>query len=268
MCKGVIVLTEKKKIYYARTYRHLAVDKLKSFLYLLLLVIPSLIVLIINLDTITGFLCNCGVKILGKIYPGIPMNIVPDTFSILGKIEYIEMPTVYPSLIFVFENLLVMFVLVAFLMTGQRKGRPLSIYFLLSLLVHVINCIYFIFAMNHFPYNALAFSELYMKQQIGIWITFLILGGLVTGFLGSCGYIFKIITFFSIIGYSLIFGSIRYILFLFILYRFSILYMALMFFVFGPLFDFLYLVGIYSIFANKMVKVYDKGERKGEWKWS
>ena len=44
--------------------------------------------------------------------------------------------------------------------------------------------------------------------------------------------------------------------------------MALMFFVFGPLFDFLYLVGIYSIFANKMVKVYDKGERKGEWKWS
>ena len=43
--------------------------------------------------------------------------------------------------------------------------------------------------------------------------------------------------------------------------------MALMFFVFGPLFDFLYLVAIYSLLVNKMVKIYDSGEGREDWKW-
>ena len=37
--------------------------------------------------------------------------------------------------------------------------------------------------------------------------------------------------------------------------------------VFGPLFDFLYLVAIYSLLVNKMVKIYDSGEGREDWKW-
>ena len=44
--------------------------------------------------------------------------------------------------------------------------------------------------------------------------------------------------------------------------------MALMFFVFGPFFDFLYLVGIYSIFINKMIELYESQAGKDEWLWS
>lgn len=111
------------------------------------------------------------------------------------------------------------------------------------------------------------FSNLYMKQQIGIWLTFIVLSGLVTGFLGNRGYLYKILTFLATMAYSLVFGVVRYILFLYLLQQFSILYMALMYFVFGPLFDFLYFVGIYSIFANKMVKMYDTGEGREDWEW-
>ena len=74
--------------------------------------------------------------------------------------------------------------------------------------------------------------------------------------------------FIGTILYSLVFGIIRYILFLYVLQRFSVLYMALMFFVFGPFFDFLYLVGIYSIFINKMIELYESQAGKDEWLWS
>lgn len=260
-------MAEKKTIYYARTYRHLKGNLTKSILYLLILVLPSLVIFILNLQNITRFIANQGVAILGKVFPGIPMYIVEDKFSILGTVEYIDMPTVYPDFFLTFINLSIMVLVLFFLGTGKKKGSPLAIYFMLSMLVHVVNCIYFLFAANHFPYSAFQFSDLYMKQQIGIWITFIVLAGLVTGFIGGRGYRYKILAFLGIIAYSIIFGGIRYILFLYILQRFSILYMALMFFVFGPLFDFLYLVAIYSMLVNKMVKIYDSGEGREDWKW-
>ena len=147
------------------------------------------------------------------------------------------------------------------------KGKPVTIYLMLNLIVHLANCIYFIFAMDYFPYSATQFSELYMEQQMGIWITFIILTALVTGFLGNKGYVYRVIAFFAIMAYSFLFGTVRYIVFMFLVTRFSILYMAPMFFSFGPLFDFLYLVAIYSVFVNRMVKLYDSAEGRGEWRW-
>lgn len=261
------MVSEKKIIYYARTYRHLKSNFVKNIIYMLLLVLPCLVLLILNLQNLTGFISETGVKILGRVFPGIPMYIDVDEFSILGMIEYIDMPTVYPDFPFVLLNLGIVLVMIFLLGSGKRKGTPLTIYFMLSIITHVVNCVYFIFAANHFPYLASQYSNLYMKQQIGIWLTFIVMSGMVTCIVGSRGYLYKAITFFAIIGYSLLFGSVRYILFLYLLQQFSILYMALMFFVFGPLFDFLYLVSIYSIFINKMVKIYNHGKGREDWLW-
>lgn len=221
---------------------------------MLLLVLPCLVLLILNLQNLTGFISETGVKILGRVFPGIPMYIDVDEFSILGMIEYIDMPTVYPDFPFVLLNLGIVLVMIFLLGSGKRKGTPLTIYFMLSIITHVVNCVYFIFAANHFPYLTSQYSNLYMKQQIGIWLTFIVMSGMVTCIVGSRGYLYKAITFLAIIGYSLLFGAVRYILFLYLLQQFSILYMALMFFVFGPLFDFLYLVSIYSIFITAVYK--------------
>ena len=139
---------------------------------------------------------------------------------------------------------------------------------MLSLLVHIISCVFFIFATNHFPYTVKDYSNLYMQQQIGIWITFVILIGVVTGFEGNRGYFYKIITVVVSMLYSFIFGSVRYIVFLFALHQLSVLYMPMMFFVLGPMFDFVYLVFIYSFFINKMVDFYESGEGQEDWLWA
>lgn len=260
-------MAEKQKIYYVRTYRHLRQHNVKTILYYLLFVLPCLVITALNIQNITRFISELGVNILGKVFPGIPMTISRSEFSILGYMEYIDMPTVYPELPVIALNLIVTLALVILLSTGHRSGKPVAIFLLLCALIHTINCVYFIFAPNHFPYRAFQFSDLYIKQEIGIWLVFIILSGLVTGFMGSRGIGYKIITFVAIMAYSFVFGAVRYILFLYLLQRFSILYMAIMYFVFGPLFDFLYLVAIYSVFVNKMTKIYDKGLGREEWEW-
>lgn len=71
--------------------------------------------------------------------------------------------------------------------------------------------------------------------------------------------------FFTII-YSIVFGTLRYIIFLFIVSKFSVIYMALLFFAFGPLIDFIYIVGIYSFYSNRLAKTLKNNETV--WKWS
>ncbi len=261
-------LVQKKKIYYARTYRHLVQSTIKNVLYFLLLILPTIILYFWNLHAITGFVSETGVRVLGRVFPGLPMNIATIRYPVFGKVDYIVLPTVLPDFKFIVGNLCVIFLALIVLSTGRRKGHPVAIYLMLSLMTHVVSCAFFLFATNHFPYLMLDFSELYISQQISIWLIFIILSGLVTGFIGSKGYLYKCLTFLVTMVYSLVFGSIRYIVFLYLLERYSVLYMAAMFFVFGPLFDFLYLVCIYSFFINKMTKYYDTGKGREEWRWS
>lgn len=261
-------MAQKRRIYYARTYRHLVQSTIKNILFFLLLILPAIILYFWNLHRLTAFICRVGVRILGKIFPGVPMNIFTVGYPVFGQVDCIELPTVYPQFTYIVGSLCVIFVVMMFLITGKRKGHPIAIYLLLSLLTHVVSCVFFLFATNYFPYSLADFSELYISQQISIWLIFIILSGLVTGFVGNKGYLYKCLTFLAMMAYSLVFGGVRYIVFLFVLYRFSVLYMAAMFFVFGPLFDFLYLVCIYSFFINKMTKYYDSGRGREEWRWS
>jgi hypothetical protein len=217
---------------------------------------------------LTFTISKIATRILGREFPGVSMTIRESSYSILGTMAYIDMPDIYPNLPFILLNILTVVILILFLGSGRRKGKPIAIFFMLSLLIHMITCVYFLFAQTEFPYSIGQFSDLYMKQQIGIWITFTILAGIVTGFLGGRGYLYKVLAFATIMIYSILFGGIRYILFLYILHRFSLLYMGLMFFSFGPLFDFLYLVAIYALLTDKLTRMYDSQKGRAEWKWS
>ena len=259
---------KKKTIYYARTYRHLQYSPWKNTLFFCLLLVPSLVIFILNMQNITSFVSVLAANIIGEIFPGIPLYVSNSDFSFLGVIEFLDLPTVYPNLSFVFLNFIVSLALILFLMTGKRLGKPVSIYLLMGLCIHLINCIYFIFSPTYFPYSAFDYSTLYMKQQVGIWITFIILTAMFVSFMGRLGIITKIFTFIGIMSYSFVFGAVRYIVFLYLIEKFSILYMAPMFFVLGPFFDFLYMVSIYGFFIDKMVKLYDSNEGRKEWQWS
>jgi hypothetical protein len=66
--------------------------------------------------------------------------------------------------------------------------------------------------------------------------------------------------------YSFLFGTLRYVIFLFIIHEFSSIYMALLFFAFGPLIDFVYIVGIYSFYSSRLAESLKSSE--AVWKWS
>lgn len=258
----------KKNIYFARTYRRLHIDIGRSLLFATLLIVPSIIFLIMNVNHITQMISWLGVELLSKVIPADLIEVNTSQYSILNVVEYIELPTTLPTRTLIFWNLAICLVIVIFMLFMKKTGRPIAIFFLFGTVIHIVSCIYFLFAGREFPYTLGIYSDIYLKQEIGIWITYVILAGLLVSFIGENGYIFKFSTYITVMVYSIVFGTVRYILYLFILYRFSALYMALLFFVLGPMFDFSYFVAIYAIFVNKNIKEYELGKKKGVWKWS
>ena len=261
-------MSKKKKIYYARTYRRIKINIKSSAIFTCLLMIPSLFVFILNIDTITQKLAQISTWMLSQVMPEESIEVLTSQYSILGTMYYVEVPTTYPEFSTVCLNLALCFGIYLFMELLKGTGKPLGIFLMYTLLVHIVNCVFFVFGAKEFPYTIGEYSDLYIKQQIGIWLTFIVLASLVVGMMGRRAYGYKILTFLGIMLYSVVFGGVRYILFIFLLHKFSVLYMALLFFVVGPMFDFSYFVAIYAIFVNKIIKEYDFGKKKGEWKWS
>lgn len=85
---------------------------------------------------------------------------------------------------------------------------------------------------------------------------------MVTGIIGDRGVIYKLLTLLAVMLYSIVFGTVRYVIFIWLLYRFSVIYMAFFYFIIGPMFDFLYLVMIYAVFVDRMIGVYDSRKER------
>lgn len=260
---------EKQKIYYSRTYRHLQVNKKKSFLFLLLCVLPCVIGLFLFYGEITAFVTNITGRVLDYFVPALEVSYKwTDFIPLLDDIKIVVIPSIYPSIKLILINIAVLLVAIALCILGKMRNHALAIYAMIILFIHMINCVFFLFAGKEFTYTAMQYSELYMKQQVGIWICFLIIIGLVTGILGDGSIFLRIVTLTGVMLYSFCFGLVRYIVFLFIMYKFSMLYMAAFFFVLGPFFDFMYLVMIYGIYVDKLTGMYTTGKRKEKWLWS
>ena len=259
---------KKKQIYYARTYRRLELDLKACILFACLLVLPTVSLLIVFMDELTKLMTDIGVMILSAVIDPGDIVIKSIDYAILNTIYYIDIPMKYPDLWLIVGNLVVCLAILLLFRIIKKMGRPLAIFATFAIMIHIVSCGFFAFASKYFPYTMADYSELYMKQQIGIWLTFAILAGLVVSFMGAKHYGLKLITFLGIMLYALVFGIIRYVLFLFVLHQFSALYMALLFFVLGPTFDFSYFVIIYALFVNKTICNSESGESKEIWKWS
>ncbi len=258
----------KKKIYYARTYRRLELNFKSGILFACLMIIPTVLFLVFFTERITEVMTYLATLVLSKVIPAEDILVKTTQYSIVCDMKYIELPTTQPGIALICGNLIVCLLALILFRIFKKAGRPLAVFATFSIMIHIVSCAFFAFAGKYFPYTVGDYSELYMKQQVGIWLTFAVLAGLVVAFMGGGRYGVKLLTFSSIIIYSVIFGTIRYILFLFVLHQFSVLYMALLFFVIGPTFDFSYFVVIYALFVNKTIKHYETGGRKDIWKWS
>lgn len=257
---------EKKQIFFARTYRHLKMNPIKYLLFLLIFVLPSVIFLCLFYDELTLAMSNAAAWVIQRAGGPAAGMCSGGFLPKLGPVYYLSLPTVQPGYGLILGNLAVSLVVLWILSTGPRKGRSISVYFSIMLFIHIMTCVFFLLGRDLYPYTITDFSDLYMKQQIGIWLTFLVLIGCVLG-LENGGLWHRVLTVAGVMLYSFLFGFVRYVLFLGVLHCFSVLYMPLMFFALGPFFDFLYFVAIYAIATNRMIRMYDS-RMKGEWVWA
>ncbi|MGD9676945.1 MAG: hypothetical protein AB7V16_01095 [Vulcanibacillus sp.] len=262
---------QKSQIYFSRIYRHLLPNRVERWIFLLGGVLPTILLFLLFYSKITYMLAVWANQVFSLISPKNSLGIGYEEFiPIFGGVYYVILPNKMPIfselVINVVVTLLLLFIL--YLLYKKNTGSTsLIIYFNIILLIHLISCIFFIFAEAYFPYSATVYSELYIKQQIGIWLSIMILAGVIIGILGYGSILVRFSFFLGIVGYSLVYGFVRYITFMFIISKGSNLYMATLFFSLGPLFDFLYLVGFYGIYIYSLVNYFNQGKGRLKWLW-
>ena len=261
-------MKEKKVIDYTRTYRRIEADKKKCILYIVILILLGFLLMWTQIDDLTRMICKICAGVLKKYEPHMYVGIRSETYPLFGKISYLSAETVYPGIQISLINAGISLGVIILLACLPWKGRPLAIYLILCSAIHLINSLWFVFGEKYFPYTLTVYSKLYMLQEIGIWVMFFVMTVMVTGIIGDRGVIYKLLTLLAIMLYSIVFGTVRYAIFIWLLYRFSVIYMAFFYFMIGPMFDFLYLVMIYAVFVNRMIGIYDSRKGKEVWKWS
>lgn len=262
---------KKNRIYYARTYRHFAPESKKQWAFLLVFVLPCLLLFLFFFSELTLALSTSIRDSLASFFPADTIQIAYRPFlPFFGGVHFVELPNRLPTGEATAVNLIVTLLgLFGILFSSRHKkgGTPISIYAMIILLLHLVSCIFFLFAKEFFPYTVSEYSELYMLQQVGLWLAFIFMAGVIAGVFGYGKTGGRLLLFLSIMAYSLLFGCVRYIVFLFILAKGSTLYMTSLFFSLGPMFDFIYFVFLYSIFINSRIEHFNYGEGQADWQW-
>lgn len=257
----------KSTIFYPREYRHFSKMKRSTWFYLLLCVLPVTSIFFVLYSPISKMLCTWAGNMIALVGGQTLMRSTYEFLPWFGNLYYLVLEGPMPTYTHALISTIVCVVALVVLSQVEGSARALMIYLCMGLFVHLISSVFFLFFSAYFPYTHTDYSELYMKQQVAIWIMISFVSGVATALINSSG-IAKWITFLSTVAYIFIFGCIRYVVYLLIVLYCSLMYMATLFFTFGVLFDFLQLVAIYSIFVKYMSTKMNTGRRRSEWLWS
>jgi len=193
-----------------------------------------------------------------------PTLVITDWPLLYRKIYLLDLPASYPTpllsiALFIFSLLMMLIV-----PTVKRIPKPISIWFGFLCFINVVSAAFFIFVPHQFPYSTLIFSDLYMKTEIGVWILVPIILAMALHPIPR-GITEKFSLILAIEVYSIAFAAIRYAAFLYVFRDYSVIFMAMMFFAFGPLFDFVYVVGAYSLYVSKIAKKLSGDMERWQW---
>jgi hypothetical protein len=253
----------KSIIYYHRAYRKITGSGKIFSLELLIISLPLSLLTFYLYPFITERMSLLAQAILSHYYPSGTIKVMIKSF-LMGDAAYVSMPGAQPSYLTAVVNLAVSLALILIL-PRVKVGKNVAIYFLFLAAINLASSLFFVFSFADFPYSVTKFSELYIKSEISMWLFIPFILGMAILLLPAPIFP-KILLIVLALVYSIIFGTLRYIIFLFIVSKLSIIYMALLFFAFGPLIDFVYIVGIFSYYNSKLA--WDLQESKSVWKWS
>jgi len=253
----------KSIIYYHRAYRKLpGINRFYFIFELLFLILFFDIIILLIYPQATYLTSHIAKRVLSFVMPPNTLEILKRPY-LVGDIYIINRLGKYPGALLLLVTAIVS-ALTAFV-APRLKIIPKSIGIWIGFVcgIMLVSSIFFMYVPDKFPYNIGRFSELYMKTQVSIWLIIPFVLAIALTPLPSNIIVKSSITTFVLM-YSLLFGCVRYIVFFYILTKHTYLFMAL-FFAFGPLLDFVYIVGIYSLFVS-FLAVKMKGDLE-KWQW-
>ncbi len=225
--------------------------------------IPLALIILLIYPLVTQQMSLIAQKILSSYHLSGTPNLIEKTF-LLGNVSIVNVLGSYPSPVVTLINFLISLGLILFL-TKIKKNKNIVIFTFFLAIINLTSALFFTLSPSEFPYSAADFSELYIKAEVSMWLFIPFVLGMAFLPLPDSLLIKMPLIIFTFL-YSVIFGTLRYAMFLFIISEFSVIYMAVLFFAFGPLIDFFYIVGIYCFYTNRLAKKLKGTEEV--WKWS
>ncbi len=252
----------KSLIYYHRAYRKITGSSWLFLIELTLFTLPLSLLILFTYPYITEQMSRVTHAVLSSYFQPGAVAMTGHSF-ILGDVFLVNLAGTLPSSLVTFINLIISLFLII-LLPFVKGWRNIAIYIVFLAIINLISALFFTLAPFEFPYTGAEFSELYVKTEVSMWLFIpLILGMAFLPLPASVFPKFLLIVFALV--YSIIFGTLRYIIFLFVISKYSVIYMALLFFAFGPLIDFVYIVGIYCFYTSRLAKKLKGSEHI--WKW-
>ena len=154
---------------------------------------------------------------------------------------------------------------VALLAKVRRIGTPARYMGIYNLLLIAVTAGYILFA-GRIGYGAETFSDLYLRTAVIIWLVIPVFVGAVSLFLPFTvaeRALILLVTF----AYNVAFSAVRYALFAWLLSWTGAVAMPALFLFFGPLLDFVYVVGVFSMFLVPLSKRLGREGPQDVWTW-
>jgi hypothetical protein len=253
---------EKPIVGYARFGRVLKFNKYLFMLQLTLLVVVFEFLVIFFLEDYFKVLSDITRRILKDSYTGSYKFL---SFWLEYSISHGRLPTLQESFLYLLVSSLSLLFLI-------NRFNPLSKYISAWLMyitfVYFVSSFYFVFFSNSFPYTERDFAVLYILQQTGVFlfIPILLAFSLSIFTFSWLNLLLNAITIALSLTYSSVFGGLRYIVFAYTLKNFSYIHMPAMFFIFGLLLDFIYIVSFYSLCLYMTIKLFQR-RQEGFYQW-
>lgn len=241
---------ENKLISYChRSYRSLSALVQHAYpLRYIVLTLPVLCAVVLFSSDIS-WLISRSASIIFSSLPDAALTVAAKSHPLFGDIHYVAMSGAYPSRFFSIITALVMLSLMAGLPRLKIIPKSVTLFAAFICLVTLISALFFVFFAERFPYAVGNFSDLYMVGEVGVWCAIpLILGLALLPLPGNV--LEQSLVIFSAVIYSVVFGWIRYLFFLYVLNKFGYIFMATMFIAFDPPLDTFYVVGIYALYVS------------------
>jgi hypothetical protein len=183
---------------------------------------------------------------------------------LFGNITTARIPGRYPSSQLTFAVFIVSVLMIS-LAARIRIPKPVAIWIIFISSVNLVSVLFFAFFPAYFPYTIPQFSELFLRTEISIWLFIPVIMETSLSPLPSSKMTKFMAILFSLL-YAVTFGVVRYVLFVQILVEYSYIFMAILFFCFGPFIDYIVVVGVYSFYVSIVSKKIHQDLRV--WNWS